>query len=48
MAAKMLVSRATGLVREPINMPKRRRLGKTAKDRARRGGSAAKDGGGRK
>lgn len=49
MAAKMLVNRATGLVREPINMPKRKRTGKTAKDRAKRGGSSfAKNAGGRK
>jgi len=39
MAEKMLVNRATGLVREPINDPKRKRIGKTAMDRAKRGGS---------
>ena len=41
MAAKMLVNRATGLVREPIDMPKRKRDGKTAKDRAKRGSGPA-------
>ena len=41
----MLVNRSAGLVREPVTMPKHRRTGKTAKDRAKRGGSPAKTGG---
>lgn len=40
MAAKMLVNRATGLVREPLSHPKR--VGKTAKDRAKRSGIGSK------
>lgn len=42
MAAKMLVNRATGLVREPIDPPNRKRSGKTAKERAKRGSGTAK------